>query len=333
MSSNAPTVVANHSRLRNWLFWLLLLVLAASLFANYWLWSTWNNYFSGKTPVQERFHSGDESAKAKIALLRMSGTIMPPFTERLLDAIDSAAEDDAVRGVILEVDSPGGFIADSHQIYHRLQLLAQKKPIYVRMKRIAASGGLYIAMGAGPDAKIFVEPTTWTGSIGVIIPRYDMAELAKKTGISADPLKTGLLKDSLNPFREMTAEERQVWDVILDDAFQQFLSVIEKNRTRLDRAAVEKLATGQIYTARQALDAGLVDETGFLEDVVESLKQKIGINSARVVVYETMPGLFDVLNSYTIAQSSANPARLVLDMSVPRAMYFCSWAPVVPGVN
>ena len=98
MSSNAPTVVANHRRLRNWLFWLLLLVLAASLFANYWLWSTWNNYFSGKTPVQERFHSGDESAKAKIALLRMSGTIMPPFTERLLDAIDSAAEDDAVRG-------------------------------------------------------------------------------------------------------------------------------------------------------------------------------------------------------------------------------------------
>ena len=328
---DGATVVVNTAPRRTWLLWLLCILLLASLALNYSMWTTWNNYFSGETPVQERFHSGDKDSAEKIALLRMSGTIMPPFTERFLDAIDQAIKDDSVKGVILEVDSPGGLIADSHQIYHRLQKLAENKPIRVRMKRLAASGGYYISMGAGPNTTIYVEPTTWTGSIGVIIPRYDMAELAQKTGISADPLKTGLLKDSLNPFREMQPRERAVWDEILDDAFQQFITVIETNRPGLNRAQVEELATGQIYTARQALENGLADKTGFLEDVVKDLETELGLSSARIVVYQSMPGLFDLVHSYAAIESqNQNPLQIISDLSVPRAMYFCSWAPAIP---
>ena len=111
--------------------------------------------------------------------------------------------DDAFGNIahLLVIDSPGGLVTDSHQIYHRLQKLQKEKPVNVQMKRMAASGGYYIAMGAGPKAKIFAEPTTWTGSIGVILPRYDFSKIAEQYGVASDPIKTGPYKDSLNPLR------------------------------------------------------------------------------------------------------------------------------------
>ncbi len=102
---------------------------------------------------------------------------MPPFTGHVLNAIKQASRDDSVKGVVLVVDSPGGLVADSNEIYHALRQLDtdKHKPINVQMKRLAASGGYYVAMGAGPDGVIFAEPTCWTGSIGVILPHYDIS--------------------------------------------------------------------------------------------------------------------------------------------------------------
>src|SRR4029077_5357237 len=120
----------------------------------------------------------------------VNGTIMPPFTKRILQSIDHAKDDKHVKGVVLVVDSPGGLVSDSHQIYHRLKELGKTKPIFVSMKSLAASGGYYVSMGAGEEGRIFAEPTTWTGSIGVIMPRYEVVELAKKVGIDSKPLKT-----------------------------------------------------------------------------------------------------------------------------------------------
>ncbi|MBT6493744.1 MAG: signal peptide peptidase SppA, partial [Planctomycetaceae bacterium] len=248
-TTRSPTIVLQQpSKADKWLSRLLLIGLIASVLVNVSLYNSYQDYFASAAGPTERFHSGDAGAEEKIAVIRVRGTIMPPFTSRILSSIEKAGDDADVKGVLLVIDSPGGLVADSHQIYHELQKLQtgeKKKPIYVAMQRMAASGGYYIAMGAGEGAPIYVEPTTWTGSIGVIIPRYDLSELAAEWKVKSDPLKTGPFKDALSPFRELTADERTVWNEILDDAFGRFIGVIAENRKTLDEPAVRKLATGQ----------------------------------------------------------------------------------------
>ncbi len=199
------------------------------------------------------------------------------------------------------------------------------------MKRLAASGGYYIAMGAGPKAKLYVEPTTWVGSIGVIVPRYDVSELAKEWGIKSDPLVTGPLKNALDPFNPMQPEEEAVWKVILDDAFGRFVEVIDTGRAKLDDPAIRKLATGQIYTAKQGIENGLVDVIGYDDDATEDLKGQLGLKSARVVEYTFPSSLFDVLSASgeaaAAAHTAADPLKQLFEANVPRAMYLFGWRP------
>ena len=269
---------------RGWFNRLLLLALGASIMANVGLYSAYRQYFSLSDPPHERFQSGSATATEKIAILKAESTIMPPFTERLIHQIERAKEDKDVKGVLLVIDSPGGLVTDSHEIYHQLQKLQKEKPVYVQMKRMAASGGYYIAMGAGPTAKIFAEPTTWTGSIGVILPRYDLSKLAQTYGVASDPLKTGKFKDALNPLRPLSDDERNLWQGIINQSFEKFISVIDDNRDGLDRDAVKELATGQVYTADDAIQNKLVDEIGYQEDSLASLKEKLGLKDPRVIM-------------------------------------------------
>ena len=317
-------------RRTGWITRLLLIALILSIVWNFVLYSSYEQYFAASAPPRETYHSGDRLSGNKIALLEMRGTIMPPFTERLREAIERAEEDDDVKGVVLVIDSPGGLVADSHQIYHDLVKLREKKPIYVAMQRLAASGGYYIAMGAGPQGRIYAEPTTWTGSIGVIIPRFDASKLAEQVGVESDPLKTGELKDALNPFRAMSEQERGVWTAIMNDSFARFLSVIDENRTELDAEQTRSLATGQIYTAEQALQNGLVDTIGYAEDAIDALKKQLKLKEARVVQYEFPLSVVDLLTGTVKAQQPENRWQALLDATVPRAMYYCSWAPLVP---
>ena len=303
--------------------------LGASVLFNVSLFSAYREYFASTEPPQERFHSGTAGSSNKIAILSVEGTIMPPFTERLLKQIEHVTKDDKVKGVLLVVDSPGGFVADSHEIYHRLQLLEEKKPIFVQMKRMAASGGYYIAMGAGAKGKIFAEPTTWTGSIGVILPRYDISKLADKIGIASEPLKTGEFKDALNPFRPMTDNERKLWENILDQSFQKFIEVIDKSRDGLDVDGVKALATGQIYTADDALKNKLIDQIGYEEDALKALQAQLQLDTVRVVRYQAPKTLMEQLLGVQ-AKPPLDPWRAVVEASVPRAMYLCSWWPAVP---
>ena len=314
---------------RSWMTRLLFAGLGLSIMANFGMFAAYRQYFSLNESPHERFHSGSETASEKVVVLKMEATIMPPYTERLIHQIEHAAKDDSVKGVLLVIDSPGGLVTDSHQIYHRLQKLNQVKPINVQMKRMAASGGYYIAMGAGPKAKIFAEPTTWTGSIGVILPRYDFSKLADTYGVVSDPLKTGPFKDALNPFRPMTDDERKLWSGIIDQSFQKFITVIDDNRDELDREAVKTLATGQIYTADDAKQNKLIDEIGFEEDSLESLRERVNLKNPRVVTYETPPSLVDMITGNSKAKLSADPWKSFLESTVPRAMYYCSWLPAL----
>jgi protease-4 len=231
--------------------------------------------------------------------------------------------------VVLVVDSPGGLVADSHEIYRELRRLwhEQNKPINVAMKRLAASGGYYVSMGAGPDGTIFAEPTTWTGSIGVIVPHYDISGLAEKLGISVDSLKTGEFKDTLNPFRKISDREKKLWADILDDSLNRFLEVIDENRKSLDLKQVKALATGQIYTATQARENGLIDQIGFVDDAVDAMKSRLKLHHVRVVDFESPPGLLDIILASSQASKPDAQLRAVLEAAVPRAYYLFTSLP------
>jgi protease-4 len=307
--------------------WLLMTLLGCSLAVNYAMYNAYHEYFATDDGPSERYHSGDRAAPDKIALIRVAGTIMPPFTSHVVKAIKKAKEDPQVKGVLLVVNSPGGTVTDSHQIYHRLQELAAEKPIVVAMGSLAASGGYFVAMGAGPKARIFAEPTTWTGSIGVIIPHYEVTEAAEKLGVKAAPLKTGEFKDSLSPFKPLTEREKELWENILNQSFDLFLTVIDENRETLNKDQVRALATGQIYTAQDAKNNGMIDEIGFEEDALDALKKNLGLATARVVSYHHSLDFWDALLGSAKANDPAAQWRAVLELTVPRAMYFCSWAP------
>lgn len=310
-----------------WVTRLMLSFLLLSVFVNFVLMSSQANIDTG---THEKFVSGDEMAEERIAIIEVEGTIMPPFTERIIEMVEEARDDDDVKGVVLTVDSPGGLVADSHQIYHRLKQLSEKKPVYVAMKRIAASGGVYVAMGAGENGKIFAEPTTWTGSIGVIIPRYDLTGLAEKFGVKSDSLTTGPFKDSLNMLKPLSADDRALWGEIMDDSFTRFVKIVAEGRKGLDEETVRtKLATGQIFTSDQAIANGLVDGIAFDDEVVEKLQEDLGLSKVRVFKYGFTPTLMDVLLGNVTARDPAVAWKKAMEATVPRAMYYCSWLPAL----
>ncbi|NQV24376.1 MAG: signal peptide peptidase SppA [Rhodopirellula sp.] len=329
-SSSQPQIIVNvppqnGGFFRAWFSRLLLSFLLLSVFLNFALMSSTANLDTG---TQEKFVSGDEAATDRIVIIEASGTIMPPFTERIIEMVEDARDDDNVKGVVLVVDSPGGLVADSHQIYHRLKQLSAKKPVYVAMKRIAASGGVYIAMGAGEDGKIFAEPTTWTGSIGVIIPRYDLSAMAEKFGVKSDSLTTGPFKDSLNMFKPLSEDDRELWGAIMDDSFDRFVKIVAEGRKGLDEETVRtKLATGQVFTANQALKNGLIDEIAFDDEVVDKLQEDLGLTKVRVVKYTFTPTVLDILLGNAEARAPEFFWQKAMESTVPRAMYYCSWLP------
>jgi len=313
---------------RRFAFRAAVLLLVLSVLLNLVQWGL--SYVYSPPAIPELFHSGVAGAADRIAVIPIEGTITPPFTARWMRQLDQAESDDSVRGVVLLIDSPGGLVADSNQLYRRVRQLVESKPVAVSMKRITASGGYYMAMGVGEKGRIFAEPTTWTGSIGVIIPRYNAAELARNIGVTVDPLKTGPFKDALNPFRDLSPEERQVWDAILKDAYDRFVQVITDGRSELSESEVRELATGQIYTANQALASGMIDEVGYLEDAVDALAKELQLSEFEAFEYRSTPGLLDLLLG---AQASVetSPLDALLESTVPRAMYYCSWNPWVPA--
>lgn len=316
-------------RAQRWLVRLLLIALIFSLIYSARLNSEYSAYFQKGDGPTERYRSGDKQATDKIAVLDVSGTIMPPFTGHFLKAIKRVKEDKQVKGVLLVIDSPGGLVADSDQIYRKLVDLQKTKPIYVSMKRIAASGGVYVAMGCGKDGKIFAEPTTWTGSIGVIIPRYDASKLAEKVGVAADSLKTGEFKDSLDPLRALTDRDRNMWGEILDESLQRFINIVADNRKELDIDKVKELATGQLFTSAQAKANGLIDEIGDEEVALDALKTKLGLTKVRVVEFNSPISLMDLLLGAVQSRDPETQFRKLLEMSVPRAMYFCGSTPAL----
>lgn len=207
----------------------------------------------------------------KVAVIRIEGPIID--SKHAIDEIKEYVRDQSVKAMVLRIDSPGGAVAPSQEIYEEIKKAALKKKIVVSMGSLAASGGYYIS---APVSRIFANPGTLTGSIGVIMEIPNLEGLMSKVGIRTEVIKSGKNKDMASAFRSMGKEQREILQSALDDVHDQFINAVAEGRKMLP-ANVRKLADGRIFTGRQALTVGLVDELGNLEDAIKSAAKLGGI--------------------------------------------------------
>ncbi|OPY67126.1 MAG: putative signal peptide peptidase SppA [Syntrophorhabdus sp. PtaU1.Bin050] len=197
-------------------------------------------------------------------------------------------EDDSIRGVIVRINSPGGSVGPSQEIFQELKKLSAKKKVYVSASAVCASGGYYIA-SAGE--KIYVNPSTITGSIGVIMEQMVVEDLLKKVGLQPNTMKAGKFKDVGSPFRKMQEEERVYFQQILDGIHDQFIQDVALGR-KMPVDKVRQLSDGRIYTGTQAKELGLVDGIGTFYDAVDDMKKALNIKGKPVLVHGKRPFSF-----------------------------------------
>jgi protease-4 len=243
-------------------------------------------------PVQEVKLSG--SGDGKVLLLDLSGVIssqdkegfipQPNVLATFKEELTKASKDEKIKAVVLRINSPGGTVNASDILYHELKTFkANKKiPVIASMMDVAASGGYYLAMAT--DA-ILVHPSTVTGSIGVIMLTINAKGLLEKVGVEANAITSGPRKDMGSPFRTMTAEEKLIFQGVIDSFYDRFLAVVQEGRPHLTADQIKKLADGRIYSGEQAKAAGLVDEVGYLDEAIELAKKNAGLTEARIVTY------------------------------------------------
>ena len=241
--------------------------------------------------------------KERVALIHVDGVITGGRgqgglwgdgggTDSVIRQIQSARDDDEVRAVVIRINSPGGSAPASQEVGEELKKLrATGKVVFASMGDIAASGGYWIAALCD---KIYANPGTITGSIGVYIPYANWEELFKKIGVHGEKIKSGPHKDMLSPERPMTAKERVIIQEMVDDLYEQFVAVIAEGR-KMDPAQVRKLADGRIYTGRQARSLGLVDEMGTMEDAVKAAAKVAGITGKPLVREYGHTGLWEAI--------------------------------------
>ncbi len=233
----------------------------------------------------------NESFGKRVGVLELNGVIedSQPFIRQLR----SYKEDDGVQAVVVRVESPGGAVAPSQEIYQALAALRKDKPVVVSMGAVAASGGYYAACGAD---SVVASPGTLTGSIGVILEFPELEEVLKKVGIRFEVVKSGAHKDIGSPFRPMTEEERRIMQAMVDDVYEQFVEVVSSERN-LDPDTVRALADGRVFSGRQALQLGLVDANGSLQDAVDMAGRMCGLgdNPRTTRPRKTRTSLIDVL--------------------------------------
>ena len=213
-------------------------------------------------------------------------------TDAIIRQIQSARDDAEVRAVVIRINSPGGSAPASQEVGEELKKLrASGKVVVASMGDIAASGGYWIAALCD---KIYANPGTITGSIGVYIPYANWQELFKKVGVSGEKIKSGPHKDMLSPERPMTDKERAIVQEMVDDLYEQFVAVVAEGR-KMDPAKVRQLADGRIYTGRQARTLGLVDEMGTMEDAVRAAAKTAGISGKPVLKEYGRTGFWEAI--------------------------------------
>ena len=239
-------------------------------------------------------------AKEKVLILDVSGiissTVNPGLFARESDILskvyyrlEKAAEDKKVKAVILRLDTPGGEATASDILYNEILKFKQKNktPVVGLMMGVAASGGYYIASACD---YVVAHPSTVTGSIGVISIFPNLEELFLKIGIKMNIIKSGEMKDSGSAFRDMTEDEKKIFQAVIDEFYQRFLEVVHQRRKgSLSLEEIKKLADGRIYTAGQALELKLIDEVGYFDSALQKSLSLASLKEANVIAYTYYP--------------------------------------------
>ena len=231
--------------------------------------------------VMLSFFSADSALSLgdKIGIVKVDGVILDSI--EINRQIREFSERSDIKAVVIRINSPGGSVAPSQEIYSEIKRLRERKKVVASMSSVAASGGYYIAVAA---EKIVANPGTITGSIGVIVQYLNFEELFSKVGLKGNIIKSGRFKDTGSPFRSMNEAERKLLQELVDDVEVQFVEAVARGRG-LDISSVQKLADGRIFTGAQAKEKGLVDEIGSLQDSIELVASLAGMDKKPAIVY------------------------------------------------
>jgi protease-4 len=265
--------------------------------------------------VISHFRGGDGALFAdKVGVVDIRGIITE--SREINRQINEYAERDDVKAIILRIDSPGGGVGPSQEIYREVMKVRDKKKIVASMGSIAASGGYYIASATH---KIIANPGTITGSIGVIIEFANVEELLSKVGLKGFVVKSGQFKDIGSPLREMSGEERRLVQGVVDDLHQQFVGAVAEGRG-MESAVVSEIADGRFFSGSRSVELGLVDEIGNFSDAVDLAASLAGMDEKPHVIYPVKRGssFWDIILE--------NSIRTIFNNLVPRmkAMYLFS---------
>ena len=213
--------------------------------------------------------------------------------EDIIRAIRAARNDPEVKAIILEVDSPGGGITPTDEVYHELMTFKksdEERKVVVFVRDLAASGGYYVAMAGD---WLIAQPTTVVGSIGVIMQTLNWKGLSDRIGISDTTIKSGDNKDLLNPFNETDPEQVKMLQEMVDRMHNRFKSIVAEGRN-IDVEHLNKLADGRIFSADQALELNLVDQIGYWDDAVNKTAELLGVHSVKVIRYYQKQSFWDM---------------------------------------
>lgn len=291
------------------------------------------------SPLKEQVIS--DEGPAKILLLDIRGVIANKkkrgltgaerdtgMVDRVREALKKAEKDDDIKAVLLRINSPGGTVTSSDIIYNELRSFKRKRKIkvYAALMDLATSGGYYIAVAAD---HITAHPTSIIGSIGVIALKVNLQGLMQKIGVDWEVVKSGDKKDFLSPFRPFTEKERQLFQENIDSFHRRFVGVVAENRPGLTLAAVRLLADGRIFSAGQALDNRLIDDIGYLDDVLAQIKKDLHDTRIKVITYyrsgEYKSNVYSSVNGApTINMVNIDLSSIALTNS-PQFMYL--WMP------
>jgi protease-4 len=299
---------------------------------------------SAADPLQERTLEG--SAAGKVLVIHIRGTISdaprrrivtsrPSMLQEVVSQLRKAEKDPEIKALLLKINSPGGSTTASDILYNEIVAFKQKTQtkVVVAMMDVAASGGYYIAL---PADHILAHPTTITGSVGVVFLRPDVGGLMDKIGVGVEVRKTGKNKDMGSPFRQATAEEKQIIQNMIDLLGQRFLDRIAAHR-RIESQDMQQISSARIYLADDALRLGMIDRVGYLKEAVSEAKRLAALpENAKVIVYRRTRFPDDNLYNPSTSQYEGQGVSMVsvdlpASLTIKQAGFYYLWQPGLMG--
>jgi protease-4 len=253
-------------------------------------------------------------AHGDLAVVEIKGPIMT--SKEIVEQLDRVEKNDNIKGLILRIDSPGGGVGASQEIYQAVLRIKKDKKVVATMGGVAASGGYYIAVAAD---KIVANPGTITGSIGVLMDYTNVEQLLDFLKVHAELITAGKMKDVGSPLKPLSEEDRKFLEGILQNMHQQFKKAVQVGRG-LDEAKINELADGRIFTGQQALDLGLVDQLGNQQDAIDLAAKMLGIKDKPKLLYPKKKKV-DFLDLLMEGDYDSKILQTIYSLSEKRALY------------